>query len=107
MLLVDGKNSLDIFKVLVQILKSKCFDFFGEILTVSRSTFEKDTEPLKDFFKRLGIKLFFDFEEDIKVYSKKQNSELKDYKLWVKLPENYLVVSFDYECLKSTVSHLE
>ena len=106
MLLVDGNNSLDIFKVLVQILKSKCFDFFGEILTISLSTFEKDTEPLKDFFKGLGIKLLFEFEEDIKVF-KKQNSELKDYKLCVKLPENYLVVSFDYECLESTVSHLE
>lgn len=109
MLLIDGNNSLDIFTVLVKILKSKCFEFFGEILTFSRTTFEEDTEPLKDFFKSLGIKLLFDFEEAMKNYPKNQKPkfELKDYKLWIKLPDTYLMVSFDYECHKSTVSHLE
>ena len=108
MLLIHGQNSLDIFKALVQILKSKCFEMFGETLIFSRATFEKDTEPLKEFFQGLGIRLLVELQEEIRV--KKCNSDcvLKDYKLWIKMPcKNNLSISFDYDCHKSTPCHLE
>ena len=108
MLLVHGQNSLDIFKALVELLKSKCIEFFGETLVLSRSTFEKDVEPLKEFFHSLGIKLFIELQKDINV--KKCNSDcvLKDYKLWIKLPcKNNLAVSFDYDYHSPNPCHLE
>lgn len=108
MLLVHGKNSLDVFKALVQILKSKCFDLFGETMTFSQSILEKETEPLKEFFKELGIKLFIDLHEDMSIKTCNYDCVLKDYKLWIKMPcRTSLAISFDYACHSSTPCHLE
>lgn len=108
LLIIHGRNSLDIFKTLVQILKAKCIELFGETLTVSRATFEKDTEPLKLFFQEVGIKLLLDLQKDISEKTCDSKCELKDYKLWIEMPcKFHLVVSFDYECHKSTACHLE
>jgi len=106
--MVHGNNSLDIFKALVQILKAKCLDIFGETLRFSRATFEKDTEPLKEFFQSLGIRVFFDLDDEMKLNKCNYDCVLRDYKLWLKLPcKTNLSISFDYDCHKSTPCHLE
>ena len=63
MLLINGNNSLDIFKALIQLLKSKCLELFGEQIIFSISTLEQDTKVLKEFFHNLGIKLFIEFRK--------------------------------------------
>ena len=108
MLLVRGSNAIDIFKTLVQILKSKCFELFGETIVFSRSTLEKDVEPLKEFFQNLGIKLFIDLTDDMKIQKCNNSCVLKNYKLWLKMPcRTNLAISFDYACHTSTPCHLE
>lgn len=107
-LLVNGSTSLDIFKALVQILKSECFELFGETMVFSRSTLEKDVEPLKEFFYNLGIKLFIDLTDDMKIQTCNNNCMLKDYKLWIKMPcKTNLTISFDYVSHNSIPCHLE
>lgn len=107
-LLVNGSNSLDIFKALVQILKSKCFDLFGETLIISHSTLQKDVKPLKEFFNSLGIMLYIDLTDNMNVKECSNNCMLKDYKLWIKMPcKNNLAISFDYVCHNSNPCHLE
>lgn len=108
MFLVHGSNSLDIFKALVQILKFKCFELFGETMVFSRSTLEKDTETLKEFFQTLGIKLLIDLTNAMKINNCKNNCVLKDYKLWIEMPcRTNLAISFDYVCHTSNPCHLE
>jgi hypothetical protein len=107
-LLVNGSTSIDIFKALVQILKSECFELFGETMVFSRSTLEKDTEQLKEFFNNLGIKLFIYLTNDIKINKCNNNCVLKDYKLWIEMPcRTKLAISFDYVCHSSNPCHLE
>lgn len=108
LLLVNGSTSLDIFKALVQILKSKCFELFGETMIFSRSTLEKDVEPLKEFFYNLGIMLYVDLTENMNVKECRNNCMLKDYKLWIEMPcRTNLAISFDYVCHNSNPCHLE
>ena len=97
-----------LFLLQLQILKFKCFDFFGETMTFSRSTFEKDVEPLKEFFYNLGIMLYIDLTDNINVEECSNNCMLKDYKLWIKMPcRTNLAISFDYVCHNSIPCHLE
>jgi hypothetical protein len=108
LLLVNGNTSLDIFKVLVQILQSKCVEFFGETMIFSRSTLEKDAEPLKECFYNLGIILCIDLADDINMKKCSNNCMLKDYKLWIEMPSRMnLAISFDYACHNSNPRHLE
>jgi len=109
-LLVNGSTSLDIFKALVQILNSKCFDLFGDRMIFSRSTLEKDVEPLKEFFNNLGIILYIDSTDDIYIKEEcnKKCITLRDYKLWIKMPcRTNLAISFDYARHNSNACHLE
>lgn len=106
--MIHGTDSFDIFKALVQILKCKCLEIFGETLIISRATVEKDTEPLKDFFETLGIRVFFEFNDQINYKKCEYNCVLKDYKLWMNLPcETNFSISFDYDRSTSTPCHLE
>uniref|UniRef100_A0A6C0J299 Uncharacterized protein n=1 Tax=viral metagenome TaxID=1070528 RepID=A0A6C0J299_9ZZZZ len=108
LLLVNGNNSLDIFKALVQILESKCFELFGKTMILSRSRLEKDVEPLKEFFYNLGIILCIEFTDDINMKEYSNNCILKDYKLWIEMPcRTNLAISFDYACHNSKPRHLE
>lgn len=80
-------------------------------MVFSRSTLEKDTEELKEFFQNLGIKLCIDVTDDMDALKiKKCNAScvLKDYKLWIKMPfETNLAISFDHVCHSSNPCHLE
>ena len=108
MLLINGNNTFDIFVTLVYILKVKCFELFGERMIISSSTFEKDTEPLKEFFASLGIVIFFDISNTVKNRTRENTCFLKDYQLWVSLSsDKHLLIRFDYEKHQSTPCHLE
>ena len=110
MLIIDGKDSLDIFKMLIKILQAKCIELFTNEMKISLNQydFEKDVKPLNDFFKTLGIKIIWNIREDILVKKCDTNCVLKDYMLWIKLShKHHLSISFDYFFEHSAPCHLE
>lgn len=110
MIWIDGESALDIFQVLVCILKQKCFERFGDKIILSHcSEFQRDMKLLQDIFKEFGIKMQW------RIVSEKPQRPLdskpvvlKDYILWVTMPHQKLLgINFDYDFVHSMPSFLD
>jgi len=110
MLWVDGESALDIFQVLVCMLKQKCFERFGDKLILSHSSeFQRDIKVLQDIFRQFSIKLQWRIvnEKTPRLLGSKP-FVLKDYILWVPMPnETLLSINFDYDFVHSVPSSLD
>ena len=108
-----SKESLGIFLSLVDILKAKIIDSFGENVSIPSEEDELRYEMshLNDFFQSLNVKMIWNVTEGIDVgkrCNRNTGCSLKDYKLWVKLScSRMLSISFDYFPVYSSPCHLE
>ena len=106
---MNNSKDLLIFTRLINILKHKCIEYFGDVITLSySSSFERDMNILVTFFEDLSIKLLYEITDDIEIKKCKSKS-LKDYKLWIKMQSGgYLSIGFDYSFNNlSSPCHLE
>ena len=110
MIRVDGDSALDIFQALVCILKQKCFETFGDKLILSHcSEFQSDMKVIQDIFKQFSIKMQWRIvNEKPKQSLGSKPFVLKDYILWVPMPNKKLLsINFDYDFVHSMPSFLD
>jgi hypothetical protein len=109
LLVVNGKDSSDIFKSLVSLMYTRVAQLYGETIIIQcRKELEEMLRNLAVYFREFSIlfKYSFDNEEVTEKYH--TTSLLKDYKLWLRLRSSaWLCISFDYCFTFSRPEHLE
>lgn len=107
-LIVQGESALDIFSVLISILKSQVIHEFGNHIILCECI-GKELDVLAAPFREYGILLQHQVLDRSK--RKEEGGEarrLPDYKIWVPLStEKVLCLNFDYLPSVTRPSHLE